>query len=112
MYVMLWEFTVRPGAAEAFERLYGPHGAWVTLFRDAPDYRRTELLRALNAPGRYLAVDWWTSHAAYTAFRRDRHSAYQALNREGEALTVGERLIGEFTLAASSYGAVADEPGP
>ena len=31
---------------------------------------------------------------------------------EGEALTVGERLVGEFTLAASSYDAVTDEPGP
>lgn len=44
-YAYLWEFQARAGRQEEFERHYGPDGAWVTLFRKAPGYIETLLLR-------------------------------------------------------------------
>jgi heme-degrading monooxygenase HmoA len=96
MYVIVWEFTVRPDSEEAFTKLYGPVGEWVALFRDAPGYLGTELLRADDGSARYLTVDRWRSAADSAKFRRTVAVAYAALDAEGEALTEAERYIGEF----------------
>ena len=100
MYVVLWEFRVRPGAELSFERLYGPTGHWVTLFRTAPGYLGTELLRTHDGLARYVTVDRWSSAEAYAAFRHAASERYDALDRAGSLLTEAERCLGEFTEVA------------
>jgi heme-degrading monooxygenase HmoA len=51
-----------------FERVYGPEGEWAAFFRGGAGYVGTELLRDVEAPGRYLVVDRWDSREAYQAF--------------------------------------------
>jgi heme-degrading monooxygenase HmoA len=97
VYVLVWEFRVRPGAEAAFEQLYGPAGGWVALFASAPGYRGTELLRAEGAPLRYLTIDRWESRGAYLAFRQGAPARYRELDDVGEGLTEAEALVGEFT---------------
>ncbi len=31
MFLILWEFEVKPGEETAFEKVYGPEGQWVEL---------------------------------------------------------------------------------
>ena len=100
MHLLVWEYRVRPGAEEPFERLYGPAGGWVALFRGAAGYVGTELLRDDAGPRRYLTIDRWESRELYAEFRRGSGAAYQTLDREGDALTEHERLLGEFTMIA------------
>jgi heme-degrading monooxygenase HmoA len=95
-YVAIWEFTVGPDAP-AFERMYGPHGAWVAFFRRAPEYLGTALLRDEADASRYLTIDRWASRAAYLAFRQANAERYEALDAAGESLTDGERFLGAFT---------------
>jgi len=94
MYLVIWEFTVRPDQVPAFEAAYGPAGAWAVLFRRAPGYLGTELLAA--GDGRYLTLDRWADRAAYAAFRQSAAADYLALDARCEALTAGEREIGAF----------------
>lgn len=96
MYVTIWEFTVRPDSEAAFARLYGPVGEWVALFRHAPGYLGTELLRAGDGSARYLTVDRWRSAEDFAQFRRHATEAYAALDAAGEALTEAERYVGDF----------------
>lgn len=96
MYVTIWEFTVRAGAEPAFERLYGPGGGWVALFRTAPGYLGTELLAPRDGSRRYLTIDRWRTPESYAAFRTAHAEPYRALDAEGDALTENERPIGEF----------------
>ena len=99
MHVVVWEFQVRPGAEDAFARLYGADGPWVALFRMAPGFLGTELLRATDGTARWLTVDRWRSADAYTAFREGADAArYAQLDRDGASLTEAERRIGEFTV--------------
>ena len=44
----LWEFHVKLESISAFERTYGPTGAWAQLFRQSPDYLGTDLIRDLD----------------------------------------------------------------
>ena len=94
MYQIFWEYEVRPEQVAAFERLYGADGEWARLFRRADGYVETLLFRDTDRPTRYLTVDRWQSRAAFDTFVDAASSAYAALDRQGDALTVRERRLG------------------
>jgi heme-degrading monooxygenase HmoA len=96
VFVLVWEFVVRPEAESAFELLYGPDGGWARLFSAQPGFVGTELLRAHGPPPRYLTVDRWESRKRYESFRRRAAAEYEGLDREGQMLTESERFVGAF----------------
>jgi heme-degrading monooxygenase HmoA len=96
VFVVVWEYEVRPGAEAAFEAMYGAHGPWVALFREFNGYVGTELLRS-DSGGRYLTLDRWRSAQDYTAFRANLPPRYAELDARGDALTLHERSLGQFT---------------
>jgi heme-degrading monooxygenase HmoA len=96
LFVTLWEFEVKSGSKELFERTYGPDGEWVQLFRRDARYGGTRLLREVGAVQVYVTVDWWESRAAYEEFREKFAAGYKALDRKCEALTERERHLGEY----------------
>jgi heme-degrading monooxygenase HmoA len=98
MYLILWEFTVRPERAAEFERAYGTNGDWAKLFARSARYRGTELLRDRETAGRYLTIDRWTSGDAYEAFERRWRAEYDALDGKCETLTLTERRLGGFVV--------------
>jgi heme-degrading monooxygenase HmoA len=59
-----------------FERVYGPDGDWAAFFRKGRGYVGTELLRDVEAPGRYLVIDRWESADAYNAFVAEQREEY------------------------------------
>lgn len=95
-YVYLWEYRVPKENAAAFERLYGPEGAWVALFRQAPGYLGTTLYRDRRDPGRYLTVDRWVNEAAYREFRERFAGESARIDVTGDALTARETALGSF----------------
>jgi heme-degrading monooxygenase HmoA len=95
-YAYLWEFQVAPERVAAFERAYGPDGDWVALFRRAPGYLRSELLRDLGEPQRFVSIDHWETRAAWEEFRTRFAAEYAELDARCEALTLHERELGCF----------------
>lgn len=98
MFCYIWEYTLRPGSEEAFERSYGAHGTWARFFERDKQYVRTELLRDREDPLRYLTIDYWLSREACEAFRVRHQAEFEALDRSCEALTLHERHVGDFDL--------------
>ena len=96
MYVVIWEYEVRPEAQARFEAMYGPQGEWDALFRRYPGYIATELLRGED-PHYYLSVDRWDSAQAYETFQRQAQADYARIDAIGDALTVAERRIGGYS---------------
>lgn len=74
MIALVFSYEVRD--TEAFERVYGPGGEWAQFFKQGAGYIGTELLRDLEAPGRYLVIDRWESADAYNAFTAERREEY------------------------------------
>jgi heme-degrading monooxygenase HmoA len=97
MFIVVWQFEIAEENIAAFEAAYGPEGAWAMLFRGSPDYLGTELLRDAYVPGSYLTIDRWANEEAFRGFRREHDAAYEALDRECDALTAKETRIGAFT---------------
>jgi len=100
MYVIVWEFRVRPEQREAFERGYGSDGDWARFFQRDESFRGVELWRGgeLDDPewDRYLTVDRWASVEAYEAFRERTDAEYQEMDNRFLDLCETETMLGIF----------------
>jgi len=94
MFVVVWRYRVAAVKRDAFEAIYGPDGPWTELFSESPDYADTELLRGEG--GVYLAIDRWTSAAAYDAFLTLHRAEYTRIDEECAVVAEEETLIGRF----------------
>jgi heme-degrading monooxygenase HmoA len=102
MFVALWEYEVKPGDEERFEKAYGPDGDWVRLFRSDTHYYETRLVRDSLRRRVYLTMDFWASRDAYEEFMAGHHAEYESIDAMGEKLTVKERRIGWFETVEGS----------
>ncbi len=96
MFLILWEYDVKQGCEDQYERVYGPAGDWAQLFRRDPAYQRTLLLRDPFRGHTYVTCDFWDTREAYELFLRINSDAYSALDERCEELTSAERKIGAF----------------
>ena len=92
----MWEFQVRAGMEEHFERVYGSDGDWARFFKQDEAYIETELIHDLKAGRTYITLDFWTSQKAYGEFRKRHLAEYKALDQKCEEMTENEREIGRF----------------
>jgi heme-degrading monooxygenase HmoA len=97
MFVILWEFEVKLGSEERFQKAYGPNGAWVRLFQRDPHFRGTQLQRDPARPRCYFTIDIWDSETAYRQFFDANQAVYRELDRSYEGLTNSERHVLSFT---------------
>jgi heme-degrading monooxygenase HmoA len=96
MFVILWEFEVKPGSESAFENAYGAQGDWVRLFQNDPHYRMTYLLKDTSRPQIYFTMDLWDSENAFENFKNANREDCRALDLTTGELTLRERFIGAF----------------
>ncbi len=100
MFVALWEYEVKPGGEESFEKAYGPGGDWVRLFQSDSHYKETRLVRDAFRGGVYLTMDFWESRKAYEEFLAGHTTEYEKIDKASAGSTINERRIGWFELAA------------
>jgi hypothetical protein len=96
MFLVLWEFEVKPGCEERFERVYGPGGDWESLFRRDSNHAGTYLFRDLAKPRVYLTGDYWVTQTAYETFLRREEGEYKRIDAAAEDLMVVERHVGSY----------------
>ncbi len=95
-YIRIWEFRAKPGLEEEFERIYGPEGDWVRLFKKSRSFLRTELNCDIEMKGRYVTVDYFVSQPAYIEFLEKVREEYDALDRRCERVRAFEQPLGSF----------------
>ncbi len=95
-YTYLWAFRVLPGRAEEFLAHYESEGTWSQLFRRAPGYLGTRLLRDRADPLRFVTVDDWESEQHYRELLSQFSAEYEVLDRICDGLTSEETELGHF----------------
>jgi heme-degrading monooxygenase HmoA len=98
MFVILWEFEVKPGNQVRFESAYGPDGAWAQLFKRDPHFRKTRLVQDPSRPLYYFTLDFWDSESSYRNFLDSNQAGYKELDASFVELTKQERHILSCTL--------------
>jgi heme-degrading monooxygenase HmoA len=96
VYWVVWSYEVKPEQVKAFERVYGPEGDWVQLFRQSPGYAGTELRRETDRAARYLTIDRWQTKADYRRFRDAFRGEYEVLDARCGRMTDSEKKVGDF----------------
>jgi enamine deaminase RidA (YjgF/YER057c/UK114 family) len=94
---IVWQFKVKAGKEETFERIYGPKGDWAVLFRKADGYGGTELHKNGEVPRSYIVIDRWDSPESFKRFKERFKEDYRALDLLCEELTENEEHLGDFT---------------
>ncbi|MCB9851014.1 MAG: antibiotic biosynthesis monooxygenase [Phycisphaerales bacterium] len=95
-FAYIWEYRVHHDASDAFRALYGPEGEWVQLFQRSPGYLRTELKQDVRDPHRFVTIDYWRSKVHRDHCKASFAAEWSEIDQAGEALTISERLVGEF----------------
>jgi len=96
LFVALWEFEVKPGCEEKFEKVYGADGAWARLFAQDASYSGTRLVKDVERERVYLTLDFWETREGYEKFKKENAAGYELIDRECEGMTVREQELGEF----------------
>ena len=96
MYVIIWEYRVKPNRSAEFERIYNPHGTWAELFKKGKGYIDTELFRDEKLPHKYITIDRWESFQDYEDFREQWKEEYEALDAQCGGFTEKETLLGKW----------------
>ena len=95
-HVIVWEFRVAAGKEAEFIEKYGPEGIWARFFREGQGYIRTELVRDVTDPARFLTLDYWQSEEDFKRFREQNLAEYERLDEQFEGLTKTETRLGVF----------------
>jgi heme-degrading monooxygenase HmoA len=91
---LVFSYEVRDTAQ--FEAVYGPEGEWAAFFAGAHGYIGTELLRDVEAPGRYLVIDRWESAEDYNTFAAERRDEYMGRVDDSRFMYDQELRFGTF----------------
>lgn len=96
MFLVLWEFEVKPGSEKQFEKIYSPGGDWDALFRRNSNHIASRLFRDIARLRVYITIDTWASAGAYRDFLAAHDAEYQELDAACEGLTRSERHLGSW----------------
>jgi len=96
MYIIVWDYQVRPEHLPDFEKIYARDGDWSKLFSKSDGYLGTELLRDETDTHHFLTIDRWVSSEGYEAFLIQWKKEYQTLDAQCEAFTRQESMVGKW----------------
>jgi quinol monooxygenase YgiN len=94
---VVWQFDVRPGAGEDFEKMYGSDGAWTELSRRSRSFLGSSFLRDIGSETRYLLVEYWGEMMVYERHLADFQKQLDALQEQRAVLVERMEAVGVFT---------------
>ena len=107
MIAVVWQFDVRPGAADDFERMYGSDGEWSDLSRRSRSFLGSSFLRDISSATRYLVVEYWSEMMVYEKHVASYRNQLDALERRRATLVDRMEPLGVFSALD-----VPDRTGP
>jgi hypothetical protein len=96
MIYVLWEFQISQQNCVDFVKAYKGDGIWAQFFRRDSAYVKTILVRDSEREGSYFTIDLWQNRESYLRFKHRFAADYAKIDKDCEALTDSERLIGIF----------------
>ena len=71
MIAVVWQFQVRAGKQQEFERFYGADGEWSQIARRSRSFLGSSFLRDQASDTSYLLIEYWSEMVVY---ERHRHN--------------------------------------
>ena len=97
MVAVVWQFDIRPGTSDDFERLYGADGTWTKLSRRSRSFLGSSFLRSIGSEDRYLLVEYWGEMVVYEKHLADFTEQVRTLEEQRALLVERMETVGVFT---------------
>ena len=97
MVGVIWQFDVKKGREEEFEKLYGADGDWSALNRRTRSYLGSSFLKDQNRPGRYLLIEYWSEMLVYEQHRTSRSTMLDQIETRRAELVDAMEPMGIYT---------------
>jgi quinol monooxygenase YgiN len=97
LIAVVWQFHVKPGAQEEFERIYGADGDWTALGRRSRSFLGSSFLRDQAHESHYLLIEYWSEMVVYEKHRASFVSDLKALEEQRNLLCESILPLGIFT---------------
>ena len=97
MVAVIWQFDVKQGRDEEFEKLYGADGDWTALNRRTRSYLGSSFLRDQNRPSRYLVIEYWSEMLVYEHHRSSRTAIMDAIETRRAELVEAMEPLGIYS---------------
>ena len=70
MIAVVWQFQVKAGQQQEFEKFYGADGEWSQLARRSRSFLGSSFLRDQSLDTQYLLVEYWSEMVVYERHRQ------------------------------------------
>ena len=107
MIAVVWQFQVKPGKQEEFEKFFGADGAWSTLARRSRSFLGSSFLRDQAHDASYVLVEYWSEMVVYERHRQSGATSLRAIEKRREVLCESIVPLGIFSALD-----VPDREGP
>ena len=107
MIAVIWQFDVKKGREEEFEKLYGADGDWTALNRQTRSYLGSSFLRDQTGSPRYLLIEYWSEMLVYEQHRTSRSAVLDEIETRRAELVDAMEPIGIYSALD-----VPDRSGP
>jgi heme-degrading monooxygenase HmoA len=94
---VVWQFDVKPGREDDFERFYGAEGEWTAVNRHSRSYLGTSFLRDQSSTARYLVIEYWSEMLVYEQHRSFGAAEMTKLEARRSELVATVEPLGVFT---------------
>ena len=97
MIAVMWQFDVKKGHEEEFEKLYGADGDWTALNRQTRSYLGSSFLRDHGQSSRYVLIEYWSEMLVYEQHRASRSAVIEAIETRRAGLVDAMEPLGIYS---------------
>jgi len=97
MVAVVWQFDVKKGREDEFEKLYGADGDWTALNRQIRSYLGSSFLRDQSQSSRYLLVEYWSEMLVYEQHKASRSAKMDAIETQRADLVEAMEPLGIYS---------------
>jgi quinol monooxygenase YgiN len=94
---VVWQFQVKPGQQDDFEKFVGADGPWTTFGRRSRSYLGSSFLRDQAHDTHYLLIEYWSEMVVYERHRKSAVTDLDTLERQRNAYCESILPLGVFT---------------
>ena len=97
MIAVVWQFQVKPGKHQEFERFYGADGEWSKLARRSRSFLGSSFLRDQATTTSYMLIEYWSEMVVYERHRHNFDSDMRVMEERRQDLCEAVLPLGIFS---------------
>ena len=94
---VVWQFQVKPGSQQAFEKFYGADGEWTAVGRRSRSFLGSSFLRDQARDTNYLLIEYWSEMVVYERHQRSTANDVRELETRRDELCESVLPLGIYT---------------